>query len=87
MVQVKKKQKQKKVIALGPTLKFKRYHKNGIQLVTYKHSKSYLKKFDFGLKSLEAGRLTPKQLEATRRACVRRLMHKKDKFIVHNKPN
>jgi large subunit ribosomal protein L16 len=82
----KKTKKQKKVVALGPNLKFKRYHKNDIRFVTYKIGKTNLKRFDFGLKALEAGRLTPKQLETTRRACVRRLQHKKDKFIAHNTP-
>lgn len=87
---VKKKNKQgksKKSLIIGPVLKFKRLHKDCIRAISYKITKINLKKHDYGLKSLEAGRFNPKQLETARRIITRRVHHKKDKYIIHSKPS
>jgi large subunit ribosomal protein L16 len=82
----KTKKKNKKPIMLGPVLKFKKYHKDCIRRTCYSDTQTHLKKHDYGLKSIEAGRLNPKQLETIRRTITRRVHHKKDKYVIHSKP-
>lgn len=52
-------------------LKFKKFHKPNAAFLTLKEQRSFLPYFGFfGLKSLEAGRLNFKQIEAARRTFV-----------------
>lgn len=61
-------------------LKFKKYHKSGKSFLYLNHQRSFLPSFGyFGLKSLQAGKLTFNQIEAARRA-IRRTT-KKDGLV------
>lgn len=61
-------------------LKFKKYHKSGKAFLHLKHQRSFLPSFGyFGLKSLQAGKLTFNQIESARRAIKRTT--KKDGFV------
>lgn len=52
-------------------LKFKKFHKPNSSFLVLKEQRSFLPYFGFfGLKSLEAGRLNFKQIEAARRTFV-----------------
>lgn len=61
-------------------LKFKKYHKVGSSFLHLLDQKTFMPSFGFfGLKSLEAGKLTFKQLESARRT-IRRTTKKDGKI-------